>query len=143
MKDLRQALFLAGESTLLAVVRLGDSRTGECSFNAKVRMNITHVLKRAQSLPFTGGKCLSMNMLSSLLLLVENILQKMVGAVVSRDRKRGKRSTRSPQGEEGKSKQQAEDKGGLLNVASHEVRISVCDSAIMFLCHSDQMRQIK
>lgn len=91
MKDLGQVLFLAGESTLLAVVRLGDSRTRECSFNAKVRMNITHVLKRAKSLPFMGGVCLSMHVLSSLLLLVEDILQKLADTLASRDGKRGKK----------------------------------------------------
>lgn len=54
-------------------------------------MNITHVLKRAQSLPFTGSECLSVHVLSSLLVLVENVLQKMVGAVASRDGKRAKK----------------------------------------------------
>lgn len=52
------------------------------------RMNIAHVLKRAQSLHFTGGgKCLSMNVPSPLLLIVE----KMVDAVLSRGGKRGKK----------------------------------------------------
>jgi len=63
VKDLGQALFLAEESILFAVVRLSDSRTRECSFNAKVRTNITHVLKRAQALPFRGGEHLSMHVL--------------------------------------------------------------------------------
>lgn len=56
-------------------------------------MNISHVLKRAQPLPFVGGECLSMHVLSSLLLLVENVLQKLVGVVVNRDGKRGKKGS--------------------------------------------------
>lgn len=91
MKDLGQALFLAGECTLLAVANLSDSRTTECSSHAKVRVNITHVLKRAQSLPFMGAECLSVRVLSSLLLLVENILQKLIDTVASRDGKRGRK----------------------------------------------------
>lgn len=54
-------------------------------------MNITYALKRAKSLPLMGGESLSMRVLSSLLLLAENILQKLVGAVASRDGKRGKK----------------------------------------------------
>lgn len=38
-----------------------------------------------------------------------------------------KRGTRSPEGEEDESRQQAKDKGRLLNVASHQVRISMRD----------------
>lgn len=88
MKDLGQVLSLAEESTLI-----GDSRKRKCSFKAEVRMNISHVLKRAQSLPFVGGECLSVHVLSSLLLLVENVLQKLVGVVVNRDGKRGKKGS--------------------------------------------------
>lgn len=39
------------------------------------------------------GECLSMHVLSSLLRLVENILQKLVGVVVNRDGKRGKKGS--------------------------------------------------
>lgn len=87
--------FLAGESTPLAVVRLSDSRTRECSFNAKVRMTIIHVQKRAQSLPFMGSVCLSISVLSSLLLLeVRNILQKICAVGRKRGRKGHKESRR-------------------------------------------------
>lgn len=44
-----------------------------------------------------------------------------------------KRGTRSPEGEEGESRQQAKDKDRFLNVASHQVRISTHDSALILL----------
>lgn len=61
---------------------------------------------------------------------------------MGRGAKRGPRS-RSSEGEEGESRQQAKDKGKLLNVASHWVRTSMCDSAVMYLCHPGQWRQMK
>lgn len=48
--------------------------------------------------------------------------------------------SRSPEGEEGKSRQQAEDR--FLNVAFDQVRISMHDSAMILLCHSGQRRQV-
>jgi len=39
--------------------------------------------------------------------------------------RRMKQGPKSPEGEEGESKQQAKDKGRLLNVASHQGRISM------------------
>lgn len=126
VRDLGQALFLAGESTLLAVVRLGDSRTRECSFNAKVRMNITHVLKRAQALPFRGGECLSTHVLWSLLLQAENVLQKLADTETSRDGRKDKKGhvkLESRKWEVGVKA--AKDKSIILNVSCHQVRISI------------------
>lgn len=126
VRDLGQALFLAGEPTLLAVVRLGDSRTRECSFNAKVRMNITHVLKRAQALPFRGGECLSTHVLWSLLLQAENILQKLVDTLKSRDVRKDKKGRVKLEPRKWKvGIKTAEDKGIILNVSCHQVRISI------------------